>query len=211
MRKLLTVVVAAAMLLSVSAAFAGKDEKNAEKRAEIDRVAKDALDEILEKSKNAPGLYEKAYGYAVFDNMRITFIFTGGGGSGVAVNKASGARTYMKMGTGGLSLGIGAQKYEGGDRRHRRRRDRGRRRRDHVHQRHRRVPGHRGGADGVRRHLGHQVLGRQEAQQEIGDCARHGYRSLRTRWESLCRLGLQHPAFDPFESVTCHDTGAFNS
>jgi lipid-binding SYLF domain-containing protein len=112
MRKLLTVVVAAAMLLSVSAAFAGKDEKNAEKRAEIDRVAKDALDEILEKSKNAPGLYEKAYGYAVFDNMRITFIFTGGGGSGVAVNKASGARTYMKMGTGGLSLGIGAQKYQ---------------------------------------------------------------------------------------------------
>ncbi len=112
MKKLLSVVFAAAMLLSVSAAFADKEDKNEAKRAEIDRVAKEALDEILGKAKNAPSLYEKAHGYAVFDNMRITFIFTGGGGSGVAVNKATGARTYMKMGTGGLSLGIGAQKYQ---------------------------------------------------------------------------------------------------
>jgi lipid-binding SYLF domain-containing protein len=44
--------------------------------------------------------------------MRITFIVSGGGGSGVAVNKASGKRVYMKMGTGGLSFGIGAQKYQ---------------------------------------------------------------------------------------------------
>ena len=30
----------------------------------------------------------------------------------VAVNKATEKRTYMKMGTGGLALGIGAQKYQ---------------------------------------------------------------------------------------------------
>ena len=44
--------------------------------------------------------------------MQITFIFTGGGGKGVAVAKSSGARTYMKMGTGGVSFGIGAQKLQ---------------------------------------------------------------------------------------------------
>ncbi len=115
MKKLLILSIAVAMALSAPAAFAEDDKKaaeNAEKRAEIDKIAKETLDEILEKAKNAPGLYESAYGWAVFDNMRITFIFTGGGGSGVAVNKATGARTYMKMGTGGLSFGIGAQKYQ---------------------------------------------------------------------------------------------------
>jgi lipid-binding SYLF domain-containing protein len=110
-KKLLTALLVAGVLVAAPAVFAA-EESNAEKRAEIDKVAKEALDEVLAKSKNAPELHKKAYGYAVFDNMRITFIFTGGGGSGVAVSKATGKRTYMKMGTGGVALGIGAQKYQ---------------------------------------------------------------------------------------------------
>ncbi|TDI32077.1 MAG: hypothetical protein E2P03_07065, partial [Acidobacteria bacterium] len=89
-----------------------KEASADEKRAEMDKVAKEALAEVLEKSDKAKELYEKAAGWAVFDNLRITFILSGGGGTGVAVNKASGKRTYMKMGTGGLSFGIGAQKYQ---------------------------------------------------------------------------------------------------
>jgi len=84
----------------------------AEKRAEIDKVADEALAEVLKNGDKANDLYKQAAGWAVFDNMRITFILSGGGGSGVAVNKATGKRTYMKMGTGGLSVGIGAQKYQ---------------------------------------------------------------------------------------------------
>lgn len=82
-------------LVAAPAVFAA-EESNAEKRAEIDKVAREALDEVLAKSRNAPELYKKAYGYAVFDNMRVTFIFTGGGGSG------------------GGALGIGAQEYHAG-------------------------------------------------------------------------------------------------
>lgn len=118
MQRLMTVLFTTALLLTAPAALAAEekqDKKKAsreEKRAEIDKVAQEALDEILEKAENARTLFDKAYGWAVFDNMRITFIFTGGGGSGVAVNKSTGERTYMKMGTGGLALGIGAQKYQ---------------------------------------------------------------------------------------------------
>lgn len=112
MKNLLILLVAVAMVFTATAAFADKAEKRAEERAEIDKVAKDTLAKILKEAKSAPALYEKAYGYAVFDNMQITFIFTGGGGSGVAVDKTTGARTYMKMGTGGISLGIGAQKLQ---------------------------------------------------------------------------------------------------
>ena len=115
MKKLTTLVFAAVFVSLATAALAEEGKKKpttAEKRAEIDGVAQEALDEVLGKADNAAALFEKAYGYAVFDNMRITFIFTGGGGTGVAVNKATGDRTYMKMGTGGISFGIGAQKYQ---------------------------------------------------------------------------------------------------
>jgi len=115
MKNLLVALLTLAMVFTAGAAFADEEKKaanNAEKRAEIDKVAQTALDDVLKKSESAPANYAKAYGWAVFDNMRITFIFTGGGGSGVAVNKATGKRTYMTMGTGGLSFGIGAQKYQ---------------------------------------------------------------------------------------------------
>ncbi len=114
MNRLLTALCVTALALAVPATLVAekKASKEDEKRAEINVVAKEALAEVLEKNEKAGAQFEKAYGYAVFDNMRITFIFSGGGGSGVAVNKATGKRTYMKMGTGGLSLGIGAQKYQ---------------------------------------------------------------------------------------------------
>ena len=119
MKKVLSAMLAAFLIVGLGDALAeekkSREEKKAEeaasKRAEIDKVAGEALQQVLAKSEKAKGAYGKAAGWAVFDNMRVTFILSGGG-SGVAVNKASGARTCMKMGTGGLSIGIGAQKYQ---------------------------------------------------------------------------------------------------
>jgi len=119
MKKWLCVLLAMALMASFSAVLADDDDKTddeggkpAEKRAKIDAVAKEALDTLLAKSDNATKLYGEAYGYAVFDNLKIAFGISGGGGSGVAVAKNSGARTYMKMGTGGVGLGLGGQKYQ---------------------------------------------------------------------------------------------------
>ena len=82
------------------------------KRAKINVAALGALDGVLAKNENAGGLHAKAYGWAAFDNLKIAFGWSGGGGNGVAVNKASGARTYMKMGTVGVGFGLGAQKSQ---------------------------------------------------------------------------------------------------
>ena len=118
MKRLLSLMFATALVLTAPVALAKEekeDKKKAnreEKRAAIDKVAQEALDEILEKAEKAKDLYANAHGWAVFDNLRVTFIFSGGGGGGVAVNKSTGERTYMKMGTGGISFGIGAQKYQ---------------------------------------------------------------------------------------------------
>jgi len=89
-----------------------EDLKQEAKRMEINETAQEALDEVFKGSKNAKELYGTAYGWAVFDNLKIAWGISGGGGNGVAVNKKTGKRTYMKMGTAGVGLGLGAQKYQ---------------------------------------------------------------------------------------------------
>ncbi len=109
----LALVLGAPLALAEEGAEVSKKEADREeKRAEINKVADEALAEVLKDAPKAQATFDKAQGWAVFDNLRVTFIVSGGGGSGVAVDKTSGSRTYMKMGTGGLSFGIGAQKYQ---------------------------------------------------------------------------------------------------
>jgi lipid-binding SYLF domain-containing protein len=89
-----------------------KAAKAQKKRAKIDEIAAGSLNKLFTASPKAKRLFEQAQGYAVFDNTKISFGLTGGGGSGVAVDRATGNRTYMKMGTGGVGFGIGAQVYQ---------------------------------------------------------------------------------------------------
>ena len=108
-------VLAALLLLATLGAKEGKDDakKNeaADKRAQIDAMAQEALDNLFAGNPEAKSLYDKSYGWAVFDNLKVAFLISGGAGSGVAVQK-DGQRTYMKMGTGGVGLGLGGQKYQ---------------------------------------------------------------------------------------------------
>jgi lipid-binding SYLF domain-containing protein len=57
-------------------------------------------------------LYDRAVGYAAFTVTKAGFFVTGGGGSGVTVDKTSGNTVYMKMGMGGVGLGFGGQRYD---------------------------------------------------------------------------------------------------
>jgi lipid-binding SYLF domain-containing protein len=82
------------------------------KRDVINAMARETLDTILTNRPEAKALFEKSYGYAVFDNTKVTLGLSGGGGRGVAVVRSTGEKTYMKMGTGGLALGLGVKKYQ---------------------------------------------------------------------------------------------------
>ena len=99
------------LALLVLPAFAEEGGKAANKRARLDAMADEVLSELFAKNDGAKGLYDSAYGYAVFSNIKISLGVTGGGGNGVATAKGGG-RTYMKMGTAGLNLGLGGQKYQ---------------------------------------------------------------------------------------------------
>jgi len=90
----------------------GKAEEAQAQRQQIDAMASAALDRLFAELPGARSLHGQAQGYAVFDNAKFAFILSGGGGAGVAVTKPGGERTYMKMGTAGIGLGIGGQKYQ---------------------------------------------------------------------------------------------------
>ena len=114
-KKWSSLILAVVMVVAIPTAFAEESEEVTKadyKRSKIDATAKETLDLVLEKGPKAKELYDKAFAYAVFDNLKLSFGISGGGGAGVAVEKKTGAKTYMKMGTAGLNLGLGGQKYQ---------------------------------------------------------------------------------------------------
>lgn len=106
----LTVGVAMVALLVAGAALA--QSKKDKERAEVQARSQETLQELFKQVEGSKALYDKAAGYAVFATTKAGFIVTGGGGSGIAVDKASSETVFMKMGMGGVGFGVGAQKYD---------------------------------------------------------------------------------------------------
>jgi lipid-binding SYLF domain-containing protein len=97
-------------------AKAAKEAKEAAKaaatRQEVDENAQETLEELFEENPDAKKLYNEAAGYAVFSGTKAGFVVSGGGGVGVAVDKKTGQRTYMKMGSAGVGLAFGARRFD---------------------------------------------------------------------------------------------------
>jgi lipid-binding SYLF domain-containing protein len=101
---------ALALCLASTAAFADKADKE---RADIQKIEKDTLAKLYSVQPSAKGAIEGAAGYAVFSNFGMKILFAGGGsGKGVAVDRKSGQRTYMRMGELQAGLGVGAKKFQ---------------------------------------------------------------------------------------------------
>jgi lipid-binding SYLF domain-containing protein len=83
----------------------------AQRRQGIDKSTQATLDNLLQTNGGAKALYDKSVGYAVFNATKAGFFVSGGGGTGVAIDRETGKHTYMRMGLGGIGVGIGAQKY----------------------------------------------------------------------------------------------------
>ncbi len=109
---LLTALALALPATSASAQDDWKSLKQESKRMKVDEAAKEALEKLFADNPKAKNLYEKSYGWAVFDNLKLAFGFSGGGGNGVATVKETGEKTYMQMGTAGVGIGLGANKYQ---------------------------------------------------------------------------------------------------
>lgn len=106
-----SLLLATVLALVVGPVLAQGNAEVDQRRQQIDGNAQTTLDELMNNQAAVRDLYGRAVGYAVFTVTKGGFIVSGGGGNGVAVNKATGQRTYMRMGTGGIGLGIGGQRY----------------------------------------------------------------------------------------------------
>jgi len=115
MRRLISIVLAVCAVLSLTPVEAGvfadvgPFQSAAKVRKRIDETTQQTLDRLFSQAPEARGLYDKSVAYAAFDVTKVSLGVTGGGGTGVAIDKATGQRTYMHMGTGGLNLGLGGQ------------------------------------------------------------------------------------------------------
>ena len=87
-------------------------ETPAETRAKIDGMEKATMSRLQSDNPGAKALLARSYGYAVFDTRKFSFLITTGFGAGVAVERGSGKRTYMKMATGGANIGLGGEFFQ---------------------------------------------------------------------------------------------------
>ena len=91
--------------------FAGcktpKGDTVEQKRADVQQMRQEALDELYRRKPAAKSHVEGAPGYAVFNNMATQLLITRTGyGYGIAHEKESGKDTYMRMGELGAGLGL---------------------------------------------------------------------------------------------------------
>jgi len=95
---------------SFSPSLAENDEQDRERQA-IDQMAEDVLTVLFREIDSSYALFEKAYGYAVFDKFSLS-LSNSPGGMGVLVEIDSGNRQYLDLGIGGISLGLGVRQYQ---------------------------------------------------------------------------------------------------
>jgi lipid-binding SYLF domain-containing protein len=101
-----------ALSLALTGCSPGSKLTNAEKIQAIDTMADENLQRLYTEKPDTKGEVKEAAGYAAFSNANINIIFASmGGGFGVVVDNKNGDKTYMKMGSGGLGLGLGAKDY----------------------------------------------------------------------------------------------------
>ncbi|MHC4881711.1 MAG: lipid-binding SYLF domain-containing protein [Planctomycetota bacterium] len=109
-----TTIILSLLILSIALAGCSPGSKltTAEKKQAIDTMASETLQRLYAEKISTKNEVKNAVGYGAFSNANVNIIFaSAGGGYGVVVNNASGERTYMKMGSGGLGLGLGAKDY----------------------------------------------------------------------------------------------------
>lgn len=106
------------LVLAMAAMLAGCGPHNGDgmtiqqQQGEIDAMAQKTLQDLYQQKPDTRQEVQNASGVGVFSNASGMYIFvSAGGGYGVVVNNATGNKTYMKMATGGVGLGLGAKDY----------------------------------------------------------------------------------------------------
>jgi len=98
-------------LVAWQPAYAAKSPDK--ERAEIRETSAKVLERLYKVEPDARQAIEDAAGYAVFSNFGTKILVVGGGaGKGIAVDRKTGAETFMKMVELQTGLGFGVKKFQ---------------------------------------------------------------------------------------------------
>ena len=111
-RRRMNAAVVVAGLLALAVAAGVPAASDAQKRADVDKMAQSTLKRLYAARPSAEAIVKSAAGYAVFRAAGAKIFVAGGGmGSGLAVDNRSKAKTYMKMAEVQAGLGLGIKKF----------------------------------------------------------------------------------------------------
>ena len=100
-------------LVSVSmlTGFISFKKEPEEKREKIDQTTEEVLSDLYREVPDAEEFIEQSAGYAVFSSLGVNvLVLSTATGKGVAIRK-NGEKTYMKMFSGGVGVGMGIKDY----------------------------------------------------------------------------------------------------
>lgn len=104
--------IALAALAALAACSSPEGNTVEEKRDFVVKMNEDVL-ATFKKDEEKGAKLDDCVGYATFSNTSVTFLIAGGGGGyGLATHRESGRRTFMRIGSGNLGLGLGAKEYK---------------------------------------------------------------------------------------------------
>ena len=107
-----SIVAVAVMLSLVSGCGPSAKLSVGERHRIIGDMESQTLARLYSEHPDTKKRIKKAAGYGVFSNANVNlFIVSAGSGYGVVVDNSTGRRTYMKMGLGGVGLGLGVKDY----------------------------------------------------------------------------------------------------
>lgn len=112
-KTLLVIILSTFAILAVGCGPSQKDYTLYERRQIIDNMSDQTLNRLYVEKPATQHEVAEAAGYAVFNNGNFYVLFaSGGGGIGVVVDKATGRKTYMRRGAGGVGIGFGAKEFQ---------------------------------------------------------------------------------------------------
>ena len=103
-----------AVLMVVGGCMSPNGDTTQGKRNAVHQMRSETLAELYKMEPYARTRIRQAIGYAVFSNVGVNVIwFSAGVGYGIVENNRTGKKTYMKMASAGLGLGLGVKDFRG--------------------------------------------------------------------------------------------------
>ncbi|MFA6104460.1 MAG: hypothetical protein WCV67_21100 [Victivallaceae bacterium] len=112
MNKIITLLAGMVLVLSLSGCLSPAGDNLAEKKATVQKMSDNSLQEFYAKNPDLKQKISKAAGYAIFKDFGVDiFIPSTESGWGVVYNNATGEKSYMKMFSLGVGLGMGIRDF----------------------------------------------------------------------------------------------------